>query len=150
MNHQGLTGITDTHPLAFGIHNDLDRHFQIGILININVTISIKMFHHRHGRFLHHTVNQPRTATGNGNIDTVLLLQQKSHCIPVSRIDQLHGMFRNSNFLGNLQQHIDQCLAGMSRFLASPQNNCISTFYTNSSRIRRHVRTRLIDEKDDS
>ena len=109
MNNQRFSGITHAWALRFGIHDDIDRHLQIGTVIYINMAITDSGFNDGNFRFLFHRLNQARAASRNQHINIIDCLHQFLGSSMTGIFDQLHHIGIHSRFYQSLPDDGNQC-----------------------------------------
>ena len=73
--------------------------------------------------------------------------QELAHGLAIGRVDQLHGVGRQADFVGRFAQQFDDRLAGMDRFFAAAKDHRVAALHANRRGVGRHVRPRFVDEK---
>ena len=69
-------GVADPGALHLGIHHNLLGHFQIRLLVHINMANAFVMFDHRNFGIRRHGANQILAAARNDEIDAVVELEE--------------------------------------------------------------------------
>ena len=139
MNNQRLRGITHARTLRFSVHNDIDRHLQIGTVVHINMAITDSGFNDGNFRFLFHRLNQARAAARNQYINIINCLHQFLGSGMTGIFNQLHHISIHSRLYQSLPDDGNQCGIGMDGIATAAQNNGIAGFKGQRKRIDRNI-----------
>ena len=140
MNNQRFSGITHARTLRFGVHDDIDRHLQIGTVIHINMAIADPGFNDGNFRFLFYRLNQACAATWNQYINIIDCLHQFLGSGMTGIFNQLHHIGIHSRFYQSPPDDGNQCGIGMDGIATAAQNNGIAGFKGQRKRIDRNIR----------
>ena len=148
MNNQRLRGITHARTLRFGVHDNIDRHLQIGAVIDINMAIADSSFNDGNFRFLFHRLNQARAAARNQYINIINRLHQFLGSGMTGIFNQLHHIGIHSRLYQSLPDDGNQCGIGINGIAAAAQNNGIAGFKGQRKRIDRNIRAAFKNHGD--
>ena len=109
MNNQRFSGITHARTLRFGVHDNIDRHLQIGTVVHINMAITDPGFNDGNFRFLFHRLNQACAAAWNQHINIINRLHQFLGGGMTGIFNQLHHIGIHSCFYQSLPDDGNQC-----------------------------------------
>src|SRR6056297_1085140 len=149
MYQERFACVADTHSLALGVFDDADRHLQIRMLIEIDVTVAIVVFDDRHLGFTGYPSDQSFATAGDGDIDQVSHRQEVTDRRSIGCRYKLDGSLRDPDLRCSVGQDIDDRLAAVDRFFPASQDHRIATFDTDRCRISGNIRPAFINEKDD-
>ena len=149
MDEHSLGCVADSGPLRFGIHNDLTRHFEIGVLIHIDNANTVRVFNHRHAGVVHDGFDQRMAAAWNDKIDEAIHFRHETNCFAIGLRDKLDTVRWQSGFGAAALQGFGDGDVGMNRFRAAAKNHGIACFRTKNCSVAGDVRPRLVNDADD-
>jgi hypothetical protein len=76
VDEQRFDGVADAGTLAFGVDDDILRHVEIGIAVDVHVAHALVVFDDGDARFFRDGANQPFPAARDAEVDQVIELQQ--------------------------------------------------------------------------
>ena len=148
VNQNRLHRVTNRRTGAFGVDGDLHRHFQIGILVHKQVTVSRPRFNDGNGSVFHHALDQSLSASGNQHVHVSAHGHQNLGAFPLGGFNQLHPVRIQITVLQCPFDQSDDGGIGMDGFLSAAKNHRVARLQAESGGIHRHVRTCLVDHGD--
>ncbi len=110
VDEQRLDGVADAGTLAFGVDDDLFRHVEIGVAVDVHVADALVVFDDGDARFFRDGANQPFPAARDAEVDQVIELQQFVDGGAVSRRDDgdaVRRQTRDVHRVGNGEVAVD-------------------------------------------
>ena len=93
VNQQLFGRVADGWPLHLGIDHDCLRHFQLRILIDIDVAVAGTGFDYRNRCRLNYALNQATAATRNQNVQIIVKVHQVAGRFVTGISYQLYAVF---------------------------------------------------------
>ena len=146
MDEQGLHGVTHSRALTLCIDDDLAGHRRVRAGIDVDVAHALVVLEDRDARVFGDRADEALTTARDHQVDEALHLHQSNNVGPIRARNQLHhrrghagGLHRGSHCRVNRR-------GAVPRFRTAAQNDRVPCLQCQRRRIRRHVRTRLVDD----
>ena len=149
MYQQAIESVADTDPTCLGIIHNGFTLIQVARSIEIRMTDSGPRFNHRDGRFFPNIINQPTASPGNDQI-YIPLSMQKSRCSFTVGRKQFHYMRVHTETVQYIMNNPDYRTVGRISITSSFQDASAATLQAKRKDIEAHIRTRLINDTDNS
>ena len=140
--------VADRRTARLGVFNDLRRHLHPRRLVHIHMAHARARLDDRDGRLLHHRLNEPLAAARDEHVHIAVQMHERLRALMRRVGHELDGVRRDRRLLQRRAHDLRQRDVGADGFLAAAQQHGVARFQAQPRRIRRHVRARLVNDRD--
>ena len=146
MYQQGFHAVAGAVALGLGIDGDGLGHLCIGPGVDVNMAIAVEVLDDRYARPIDDEFDQAFATARDEHVHKIVHGEQGANGGAIAGGDELHGA-RGEAGLGDTFRHaVGDHAIGVQRFRPAAQNRGVARFQTQTRRVRRHVRTRLVND----
>ena len=150
MHQDRFDGVADGRTGGFRVENDIRRHFDVCVFVDIHVAVADAGLNDRYLGVFHHGADKPCAAARNEQIEVL----RHAHELHAGRaggiLYKLNAVAREAGGFYRIAQHLGDGIIGAKRFLAAAQNDGTARHKAQRSRVARHVRTSFVNDADNA
>ncbi len=148
MNQHAFERVARRRRRCLGSDTDWHCFLRVGIDVDIHVTHAMEMLHHGDARMLVDELNQCRPPARNHKIEILIHRQKFADRVAVVGRHHFDRRFRQVARPQRRPSQLGQRRIGVGRFLTALEETSVPGFETQTKRVHRHIRARLVNHRD--